>query len=105
MKKLDSKHVPLHNLGEEINAGLTNYEINIRGKRNLSSVSKKIILNRSTDLLEDNSSDLKKFKKAADNIKEIRKQWEEKMIKLQNDSYALKEAETTKRAAIILKDT
>ena len=68
-------------------------------------MSKKIILNRSTDLLEDNSSDLKKFKKAADNIKEIRKQWEEKMIKLQNDSYALKEAETTKRAAIILKDT
>ena len=67
-------------------------------------MSKKIVLNRSTDLLEDNSSDLKKFKKPADNIKEIRKQWEEKMIKLQNDSYALKEAETTKRAAIILKD-
>ena len=27
------------------------------------------------------------------------------MIKLQKDSYALKEAETTKRAATILKDT
>ena len=86
MKKLDSKYVPLNNLGEEIIAGLTYYEINIRGKRNWSSVSKKIVLNRSTDLLEDNSSDLKKFKKPADNIKEIRKQWEEKMIKLQNDS-------------------
>ena len=34
MKKLDSKYVPLNNLGEEIIAGLTYYEINIRGKRN-----------------------------------------------------------------------
>ena len=38
MNKLNSKHVPLHNLAEERNVGLTNYEINIRGKRNLSSV-------------------------------------------------------------------
>ena len=105
MKKLDSKHVPLHNLGEERNVGLTNYEINIRGKRNLSSVSKKIVLNRSIDLLEENPSDFKKYKKPAENIKEIRNQWEEEMIKLQKDSYALKEAETTKRAATILKDT
>jgi len=37
--------------------------------------------------------------------KEIRKQWEEKIIELQKDSYALKEAEAARRAAAILKDT
>ena len=62
MKKLDS----LHNLAEERNVGLTNYEINIRGKRNLSSVSKNIVLNRSIDLLEDNQSDYKNYKKPTD---------------------------------------
>jgi len=64
MRKLDSKYVPLHNLGEEIIAGLTYYEINIGGKGNWSSVSGNIVLNGSTDLLEDNSSDLKKVYRA-----------------------------------------
>ena len=104
MSKLDT-HVETHNLGEERNVGMTNYEIMIRGKKNLQSASKKIVLNRSMDLIEKNPTDFKKYKKTANIVKELRKQWDEKMILLQENSFALKEAETTKRAATILKDT
>ena len=43
--KLD-KFVAVHNLGEERNVGMVNYEIDIRGKRNLESASRKIVINR-----------------------------------------------------------
>ena len=36
----------MHNLGEENTVGCVNYEIGIRGKANLESVSRKIVLNR-----------------------------------------------------------
>ena len=42
------KFVPVHNLGEERNVGMVNYEIDICGKRNLASASRKIVINRYT---------------------------------------------------------
>ena len=103
-RKLDSGYVPLHNLAEERNVGLTNYELDIRGKKNLESVSKKIVLNRSIDLIE-NADDFRAYRKTASIIHDMRKEWEEKMQSLQKDSYALREAEMSKREATILKDT
>ena len=47
LDKMD-KFVPVHNLGEERNVGMVNYEIDIRGKRNLASASRKIVINRYT---------------------------------------------------------
>ena len=41
-----------HNLGEERSVGLINYELDIRGKSNLESSSRKLVLNKSFDLLE-----------------------------------------------------
>ena len=40
LKILDA-NVQVHNLGEERNVGLVNYELSIRGKNNLESVSRK----------------------------------------------------------------
>jgi hypothetical protein len=36
------KNVQVHNIGEERNVGLVNYELSIRGSRNLESVSEKL---------------------------------------------------------------
>ena len=45
-QKLDSGFVTLHILTEKRNVGFTNYEIDIKGKKN-ESVSEKIVVNRS----------------------------------------------------------
>ena len=69
MQKLNSTAV--HNLGEERSVGNINYELAIRGKRNLEASSKKLLLNKSFDLLE-KSGDLPKFQSfrtAAQDIK------------------------------------
>ena len=47
LNKMD-KFVPVHNLGEERNVGMVNYEIDICGKGNLASASRKIVINRCT---------------------------------------------------------
>ena len=53
MEKLDK--VAIHNLSEERSVGLVNYGIQIRGKNNLSTVSRNIVLNKSFDLLCDDA--------------------------------------------------
>ena len=66
MKQLDK--VPIHNLCEERNVGVINYElhIRIREKENLESASKKMILNKSEDLLNEmNSQNLNMYQKPA----------------------------------------
>ena len=62
LKILDD-NVQVHNLGEERNVGLVNYELSIRGKKNLESVSRKIVLKRAEDLVQDSPKSFKKFKK------------------------------------------
>ena len=54
LKMLD-ENVQVHNLGEERNVGLVNYELSIIGKNNLDSVSRKIILKQAEDLVQDTS--------------------------------------------------
>ena len=95
LQLLDS-NVDIHNLGEERNVGLTNYEVSIRGNKNLSSASRKVVLNRSMDLIEENSVEFKKFKKAANIVKEIHQELEEKMKQLETDCYTVKALFTQK---------
>ena len=104
LQKLDD-FVQSSNIGEERNVGIFNYEVDIRGKKNLESASRKVILNRSQDLLQENTTELRKYRKAANIVKEIRNKWDQKMEKLQEDSYQIKEVETNKRSAVILEDT
>ena len=42
-KKQKLQQLPIHNLNEERSVGFVNYEIQIRGKRHLSSVSTKMV--------------------------------------------------------------
>ena len=51
--------VQVHNIGEERSVGFINYEMDIQGKKNFDSVSKKMILNKSFDLI---SKEGRKFK-------------------------------------------
>ena len=91
-------NVATHNLGEERNVGVTNYEvgISIRGNKNLSVASRKVVLNRSMNLIEGNSVEFKKFKKAANIVKEIHQELEEKMKQLETDCYTVKALFTQK---------
>ena len=87
------RNVPTHNLGEERSVGFINYEIGIRGKRNLESASKKMVINKSSDLIEGSKNDFRKFRKQANEIDKIKKNWNEKMKKLAEDGYNQKENE------------
>ena len=52
----------VHNLAEERSVGSINDELKIRGKRNLESVSRKLVLNKSFHLLEKKpAKDYRKF--------------------------------------------
>ena len=81
------KFVPTHNLLSERLVGETNYGLHIRGKSNLETVSRKMVLNKSADLILSKGVDMKKFKKPALEIKEIRLKWSSKMKSLQKKGY------------------
>ena len=52
----------VHNLAEERSVGSINNELKIRGKRNLESVSRKLVLNKSFHLLKKKpAEDYRKF--------------------------------------------
>jgi hypothetical protein len=84
MSSLD-KYVSVHNIGEERNVGMVNYELSIRGKGNLESVSKKVLINKSSDLLS--VDPLRKYKKAAIEIDNLKIEWSEKMKILQKEGF------------------
>ena len=61
-KRQKLKSVPAHNLNEERSAGWFNYEIDIRGHQHMESVPRKMILNKSVDiLLSENANEMYKF--------------------------------------------
>ena len=68
-------------MGEERSVGGINNELKIRGKRNLESASRKLVLNKSFDLIEkkNNPSQIVKFRKAAQDIATLKSEWKEKM--------------------------
>ena len=59
--------VQVHNLGEEHNAGLFNYEISKRRKKKFDDTSRKLVLNKSNDLIfnPQTNTSYKKLRKAA----------------------------------------
>ena len=72
--------------------GFINYEINIWGKQCLESASKKIIINKSIDLLETSEPvEIKKFRKPSKEIKDIKMQWKEKIKAHQVKTHSDKE--------------
>ena len=45
-------NAPIHILNEERSVGFINYEISIRGKQHLEAPSRKMIINKSSDILD-----------------------------------------------------
>ena len=85
MQKLNN--AATHNLGEERSVGHVNYELGIRGKANLEASSRKLILNKSFDLVEASGklSTYKSFRKAARDIKAMKIEWDKKMKRLEEE--------------------
>ena len=92
-EKDDLEKATVHNLREERNVGSINNELKIRGKRNLESASRKLVLNKSFDLVM--KADPKKylsFRKPAQNIAKLKRNWLDKMQDLEDASLATKDA-------------
>ena len=71
----------VHNIGEERNVGMVNYESSIRGKNQLKTISSKLVINKSYDLLSHTLPS--KYKKRSKKIEELRLEWTENMKDLQ----------------------
>ena len=86
------KNVQIHNIGEERDVDMVNYELSIRGKQNLETVSRKLVLKRSADLIQNKSMlSFTMYRKAAKEIEELRLQWSEKMNKLKKKGFDAKD--------------
>ena len=82
----------VHNLAEERSVGSINNELKIRGKRNLESASRKLVLNKSFDLIEKrNPKEYLNFRKPAQDISNLKKEWQEKMKLLEDEAFADKD--------------
>lgn len=91
LKKMDD-YVPTHNILSERLVGDTNYELHIRGKSNLETVSRNMVLNKSIDLVtQKNNGEFLKYNKAAKTIKELKVKWNEKMKLMQKEGYDVQE--------------
>ena len=91
-EKEDLDCTNVHNLGEERSVGSINNEIKIRGKRNLESASRKLVLNKSFDLIQ--GTDPKKylsFRKPAQDIAKLKNDWLERMQSLEDATFASKD--------------
>ena len=91
LKELDD-NAPVHNLLSERQVGEVNYGLHIRGKKNLATVSRKMVINKCIDLLQKKESgQFRKYHKEAAEIKEIKLEWNSKMKELQERGYQEKE--------------
>ena len=77
LSELD-RNVQVHNIGEERNVGMVNYEFSVRGKSSLDAVSRKVVINRSSDLINEQAHGYRKFRKASQSIDEIKAAWNKK---------------------------
>ncbi len=91
-KRQKLNKAPIHNVSEERSVGFINYELSIRGKRFLESASKKMVLNKSIDILEQsNPNDFKKFIKPSKEVKEIKLEWADKVKQQKTEAFSEKE--------------
>lgn len=91
VKRRKLNQAVVHNLNEERSVGFINYEIHIlvRGKQCLESVSKKMVINKSMDLLE--KAEPKEIRKLRKPVQEIKMQWKEKIKAHEAEAYTEKE--------------
>ena len=93
-KRRKLNQTSVHNLNEERSVGFIGYEIQIRGKKDLESASKKMIINKSSD-----PSKLKDFVMPARRIKDIKIKWTERIREHQAKGFSEKETANLKTDA------
>ena len=99
------KNVQLHNIGEEQHVGMVNAELSIKGEQNLDTVPRKLVLNRSEDLIQNKSMlPFTMYQITAKDIKEICLQWSEKMNELKRKGFDAKDKLNVKKDAAKIKD-
>ena len=82
---MDQTNVQVNNLDEENTVGCANYETGIS---NLESASRKIVLNRCSDLLKKTDpSRFTSYRKRALAIKKLKTEWNLKMTGLEQKGY------------------
>ena len=75
------QNVPVHNLSEERIVGLLNYELDFRGWQNFGKTSQNLVQNKAKDLIDSSFKykDISKFRKQAQDIRDLKLKWNEKM--------------------------
>ena len=94
--------VQVHNLGRERNVGLFIYAIGIRGKKNFEAASQKLVLNKSNDLIFNPQSNTSY--KISEEMKELKINWNLKMLELQEKGCSEKAILNTKIESQKLQD-
>ena len=100
VKRRKLNEAVIHNLNEERSVGFIGYEIQIRGKRNLESASKKMVFNKSSDILmKCDPNQMKNFGKPARHIQELKLKWTERVKEHQKNGFSEKESANLKTDA------
>ena len=89
-----TKKAPVQNLAEERSLSYINYELHVRGKEHLVSVSKKMIINKGLDIMENlisSKSSMRSFMKAVKNIREIKLEWNNTFRRHDEEGYTHRE--------------
>ena len=89
-KRVKFLKAPVHNLKEEKSVGQINYELHIRGREHLEAVSRKLVMNKNIDVLNQamkSKIKLKTFKKPAEDIRELKVKWNAKLQQHQKSGY------------------
>ena len=86
--------------------GSVNYELGIRGKGNLEASFKKLLLNKSFGLLEKTGklSEYRSCKKASQDIKAMKVEWNEKMRRMEEEGNLKKDVDNNHIEDVRYKD-
>ena len=96
-KRQKLNQAPVHNLNEERSVGWVNQELDVRGKCFLESVSKKLVINKGIDLINEETLKLSNFRKPAKEIKEAKLQWSLKVKEQLEKGFTDKEVANLKQ--------
>ena len=91
-KRQKLRQAPVHNLNEEGSVGFVNYEIHVRRKKNLSSVSTKMVINKSMETFQGaDPTDIRQYRKPAAALKELKLDWSKRVQEQQLEAFTEKE--------------
>ena len=92
-------------MGEERNVGMINYELGIRGKQLMDSATRKMVLNRPSNLIAmAEPGKFKEYRKESQEIQRLAVQWNSSVETMAKEGYSEKDILNTKKENMNLKD-